>query len=240
MRTSHSVSAVESLTDHQLALERKGPANVRVVDTAIRAVRTKRISLNFALKDVGPSGVSVLELWYTQDGKQWKMCEVVPKSPPYVVEVEEEGRYGFTLVARSGAGLATRRPVSGDEPQVWVLVDQTTPDVQLIEVAPTAAGRSGNALTIRWKAADANFGRVPITLSYAERSDGPWQTIAANVANTGHYTWQLPQGLPSQFLVRVEAVDLAGNVGAMQTPTPVVLDCATPTAAILSVEAGVK
>src|SRR5262249_39012805 len=34
-------------------------------------VGSKRVSLNFELKDVGPSGVSAVELWYTNNGRSW-------------------------------------------------------------------------------------------------------------------------------------------------------------------------
>src|SRR5205814_7780517 len=36
-----------------------------------RLVGSKRVSLNYELKEVGPSGVSQVELWYTQDGRSW-------------------------------------------------------------------------------------------------------------------------------------------------------------------------
>ena len=210
---------------------------VRLVDTAVRVVRSRRITLNFALNDVGPSGVSTVELWYTQDGKDWTMCEAPPKSTPYVVEVDQEGKYGFTLLARSGAGLGKKRPGPGDDPQVWVIVDQTAPDVQLLETRPLKVNR-GAALSIHWKASDTNFGRQPISLSYAERVEGPWHSVAAHLPNTGHYIWQAPSGLPNQFLIRVEATDLAGNMSQAQSPAPVVLDSSTPTVSIVAVEAG--
>jgi hypothetical protein len=100
-----------------------GSPGVRIVGTPVRVVRSRRISLNFALSDIGPSGVSAVELWYTRDGKEWALCDGVPKSPPYLVEVDEEGKYGFTLLARSGAGLSKKPPAPGDEPQIWVIVE---------------------------------------------------------------------------------------------------------------------
>jgi hypothetical protein len=236
-RRSEPAFAPSPAAEAQPSKEKKALHEVRVVDTAVRVVKSRRFTLNFAVKDVGPSGVSAVEVWYTRDGKEWKMRETPPKPPPYVVEVDEEGRYGFTLRARSGVGLGPKPPGPGDEPQVWVVVDQSRPDVQLLEVTPTRANRS-HALVIRWKATDENFGRQPITLSYAEREVGPWYTIAANVFNNGHYIWPLPANLPGQFLVRVEAVDLAGNTGVAQTTTPVVLDNSMPTVSILAVEAG--
>src|SRR5262249_23768586 len=81
--------------------------------------------------------------------------------------------------------------------------------------------------------------RQPITLSYAEQVGGPWRTIAANIENTGSFEWHPPTtGAAGRFLVRVEAIDDAGNVGVAQTPRPVLLDGSRPSVSILNVEGG--
>jgi hypothetical protein len=233
VRVRSTVDVSDSIPGHG----KPGSPGVRIVDTAVRVVKSRRISFNFALSDVGPSGVSAVELWYTRDGKEWTMCEAVPKSPPYIVEVDEEGKYGFTLLARSGVGLGKRRPTPGDEPQIWVIVDGTKPDMQLMETTLLQSTRSPG-LAIRWNASDKNFGPNPIALSYAGREDGPWQVISNHLPNTGQYVWSLPPNLPGQIYIRVEAVDLAGNVGQAQSTSPIVLDNSTPSVSILTVESG--
>jgi hypothetical protein len=201
----------------------------------VRMVNTKRITLNFEVKDVGPSGVSGVELWYTQDCKEWRKYDAPAQAHSYVVEVDEEGMYGFTLLAKSGIGLSHQPPTSGDLPQVWVIVDLTRPRVQLSEVTPTIRGKI-QTVAINWKASDKNLGRHPITLSCAERSTGPWNTIATNLENSGHYHWQVPPGSPARLLMRVEATDLAGNVGMAESRQPVLLDASRPSISILNVE----
>ena len=91
-------------------------------------------------------------------------------------------------------------------------------------------------MNIRWKATDANLGQRPITLAYADQPIGPWTVIMANLENTGTYTWQLPSGVTPRVLVRVEAVDLVGNVGVAQMPEPILLDLSQPTVSIVAVE----
>ena len=199
----------------------------------MRLVNTKRITLNFEVKDVGPSGLANVELWYTQNCRDWKKYDAGANSKAYVVEVDEEGMYGFTLVARSGLGLSKEAPVSGDQPQVWTIVDLTPPEVQVTEVAPNADSKQ---LVIAWKASDKNFSRTPISLSYAETEAGPWRMIAANLENNGKYTWQMPPGTPAKFIVRAEATDLAGNVSRALWSKPLLLDNSTPTVSITNVE----
>ncbi len=217
--------------DHQASGPR-GPA--------VRMVNTKRITINYELKNVGPSGVSGVELWYTQDGKAWKKRDVSSQvRPPYIVEVNEEGLYGFTLLAKNGIGLSKEPPQPGDLPQIWVEVDLTNPVVHLTGVNASCTSKAQNVI-IRWTAQDKNLAPRPITLSYAPKVEGPWTTIATNVPNTGRYVWPLPAEAPARFVVRVEARDSVGNVGSAQTPKPVLLDRSLPDAEIITVDSDGK
>jgi hypothetical protein len=205
-----------------------------------RFVNSRRIRLHYELKDVGPSGVSAIELWCTQDGRSWNRCPL-PKGEsdgpprPLVFEVPGEGIYGFTLLARSGVGLSERPPQIGDPPQVWVEVDLTKPVVQILDVQ-VGQGPDKGKLTITWTAQDKNLAQSPITLSYAQQATGPWTTIAEHLVNTGRYVWQMPEQIPYQFYVRVQAVDLAGNVGEAITRDLVRVDLSLPHVRILSVD----
>ena len=216
------------------------PPPTKPMAAAVRMVNCKRLNLNYEIKDVGPSGVSKVELWYTQDGKKWEKYDTANQPrPPFVVEVKDEGMYGFTLVVRNGVGVGKRPPCTGDQPQMWVLVDTTNPVVKLLDIQVSATGESQH-LNIRWKATDANLSQRPITLSYAEQAGGPWSVIAANVENTGSYAWQLPASVPPRILVRVEAIDLVGNIGVAQLPEPIVMDLSQPSVSIVAVEPASK
>jgi len=201
----------------------------------IRLLNSKRFSLAYAVKDLGPSGLAGVELWYTQDGKTWqKHPSPLHHHSPYVIEVGDEDLYGFTLVAHSGSGVSTQVPKPGDLPQVWVEVDVTSPVVRLLGVEPGTGTKAGT-VTILWSATDKHLGSTPISIAYAERPEGPWQPIADKIANDGCYVWKLTPGLPMQFYVRVQAVDEARNVGEAQTPQPIVGDLARPSISILGV-----
>src|SRR5207248_5983412 len=163
----------------------------------------------------------------------------VRTGPPYVTEVPEEGMYGFTLLAKSGLGLGKKPPQRGDSPQVWVEVDLTKPAVSLTDVRH-GLGAKAREVTITWSATDRNLARRPITLAYAEKAGGPWVPFAANIENTGKYVWAMPAGAPNSFLVRVEAVDLVGNVGSAQSAKPLVIDMSQPSAVILGVDSAEK
>ena len=64
--------------------------------------------------------------------------------------------------------------------------------------------------------------------------------MAANIPNAdGHFTWRMPASpdapLPPQILVRVEAIDQAGNIGSATTPNPISTDLSIPKARVIGV-----
>jgi hypothetical protein len=212
------------------------PPEIRPCNASVRVVNSKRINLNFTVKDVGPSGVSGIDLWYTSDGRTWSKHESTEHHrSPYCIEVSDEGLYGFTLVAHNGAGASKAPPKPGDPPQMWVEVDTTKPVVHLVS-AETHFESKNHTLAVRWTASDKNLGPRPITLAYADQAKGPWTAAATHLENTGRFVWTMPAGMPHGFYVRVEATDLGGNVSRAQTPTPVVLDRSQPSVSLVGVE----
>jgi hypothetical protein len=128
----------------------------------IHFVNSKRISLNYEVKDGGATGSTEVELWCTRDGRTWKKMETLPQGrPPCLVDVDDEDLYGFTLVVHQ-AGTPGKAPREGDRPQVWVEVDVTKPTVWLLGVE-AGKGPEGRQAAIQWKAADKNSSSRPIT-----------------------------------------------------------------------------
>lgn len=204
-----------------------------------RFVNSRHISLNYNIEDEGPSKTSKVEVWTTRDLKSWESYyEDKPPKSPLMFDVNEDGLYGFKLVAYSGVGLSERTPRLGDTPDVWVEVDTKKPEVEYVDVR-VGDGIELGRVFVSWKATDKNFGPEPISLSYATDLQGPWTKFGTSVANSGRYIWRLQKegGNPYQFYVRVEATDLAGNVGSKDTSDLVKVDLARPKAKIIEVDA---
>ncbi|MCI0463667.1 MAG: hypothetical protein L0Z62_42575 [Gemmataceae bacterium] len=213
------------------------------VDPNRRLINSKTVRLNFEIKDKGPSGISLVELWVTQDGRSWGKHPLAAEqqkaeTSPLVFAVEGEGVYGFTVVARSGVGLGARPPQLGDRPDLWVEVDLTRPVVHLHQVI-VGQGPDKGKLTVMWTASDKNLHATPISITYSEQPTGPWQPMTADrIANTGRYVWTMPAQVPYQFHVKVEALDSAGNIGEAVTSELVKVDLSQPRVKILNVEPG--
>ena len=185
---------------------------------------------------VGPSNIGSVELYLTKDeGRTWqKWADDPDLKPPITAELPGEGVYGFRLVIHSGAGLSKGTPQSGDLPEMRVEVDTTPPVVELYELRPDPS--RPNTLILTWTAKDKNLAADPITLQWAERPDGSvWNSIAAGLANSGQYLWQLPPNMPPRVYLRVSARDTAGNTGVAETREPMLVDLNKPEGRLLRI-----
>ena len=201
-----------------------------------KIVNSTDIKIDYKLEDVGPSGVSIVELWYTRDGRTWQRYgEDADKTPPFDAKLPGEGVYGLTLVVKSGVGIGDRPPQTGDQPQMWIEVDLTKPIVQ-IQSVEAGRGHDSGTLTVTWKADDKNIAPQPISIYFSEQADGPWTPMAGGLENTGRYIWRIPPNTPFRFFVRVEALDKGGNIGRADTKQPVIVDLSTPRGRLIGVD----
>jgi hypothetical protein len=247
-----------------------GPAPVAVWSGAPSAAPTVEVSraqsinylafdLGYEVESRGPSGIGRLDLWVTRDdGKTWlkwsqhdgKAASVrvnlaVPANP------QPEGAYGFRVVPVSGAGLSEREPVSGDAPDLRVVVDTTQPQLDIFP--PVGDPNSPDTLVIQWKATDRNFGDDPITVEWSDKPTGGWQPAAGTadvlqagagnapqvrrLPNTGSFAWRVPAGVAPRVYLKLTARDAAGNVREVITRDPILVDLVKPKAKISGIVA---
>jgi hypothetical protein len=197
-------------------------------------INTLRASLDYRIDQVGPSGVGKVEVWLTSDnGNTWQMrSEDGFRRSPADFDLPGDGLYGVRLVITNGNGFGGRAPVSGDQPQCWIEVDTTPPMVQLREIEPVT---NGGPIDIRWMVNDKNLGPEPINLYYSTRKEGSWQPMAHGLKNDGLYRWTFPRDMGSQFFIRIEAIDQAGNVTRVDSPAAIVLDMTEPRASVVGI-----
>jgi hypothetical protein len=210
--------------------------------------------MSYEVESRGPSGISRVDLWVTRDdGRTWmKWSQHDGKGTSVRVNLgvpanpQPEGAYGFRVVPVSGAGLSEREPAAGDAPDLRVVVDVTSPQLDLFP--PVGDPSSADTLVIQWKSSDKNFGEEPIAIEWSDKPTGPWQSVALGqdgvqlagtmatqprkLANTGSYAWRVPAGLPPKVFLRVTATDAAGNHKEIITRDPVLVDLVKPRAKI--------
>ncbi len=183
---------------------------------------SKTFSLDYALDEETISSVTQVELWGTVDGgKSWDHWDNDPdRTSPFDIQVEEEGLFGFRMVIVNSNGLSGSAPRAGEEPDVWVHVDTQLPSARILS-ALYGKGQEAGSLVIEFTCQDNLFGDRPISLYFSENPQGPWTTIAAGLPNSGRYVWRADPNMPRKINLKIEAVDLAGNVGGHVGDMPI-------------------
>jgi hypothetical protein len=228
---NHSAIAPEPVPRVPEHLQRSTTASRR------RVVDSRKFQIGYNLEGVGPSGIGSVELYITEDnGTNWYHYGADDDhQSPILVEVPREGTYGFALGVRSGAGLTSEPPQKGDPPSIVVVVDQTTPRLEMFPVEQ-GLGKNVNKLLISWRCEDENLAEKPVSLFYSPSGQAPWLPISGPAENTGRFVWTIGSGLPVKLYLRIEARDLAGHVQTIDSPQPIVVDLSRPTAKIIDVE----
>lgn len=198
-------------------------------------VASKSFAVDYEIKNSGPAGVKKVEMYITRDnGKTWQLLgEDADRTPPFDVTLPEEGRYGLRVVVMSPAGWQ-QAPKPGEVPRIQVEVDTTPPEAELYQLIPDPASAT-DSLLIRWSAKDAHLAAQPVNLYFAERPEGPWWAVKTGLPPAGQYSWKVPQGVPPEVYLRLEARDQAGNVSRANTPEPVSVDLSRPVAEVIAI-----
>ena len=204
-------------------------------------INSTHVVLDYRIDQVGPSGVSKVEIWMTPDeGRTWqRLCEVPNHRSPAEFDLPREGVYGVCVVVTNGNSISDPPPSSGTVPDWWIEVDTTRPVAQLQSVRPGAAEDAGTLL-ITWAASDKNLSGEPIDLYYATSREGPWMAIGRGLRNDGAYRWQAPHDGVGKYFIRMDVTDRAGNLTRCETPEAVVLDLMHPKAKVLGVSVSVS
>ena len=180
---------------------------------ATQIIGTKRFRLDYGIDAIDPSGVARVDLWTTLDGINWNAWGSDPNNQsPFPVEVQNDGRYGFRIVVHSKDGLTGQGPSSGDDADIWILIDTQSPLTQISSV-PYGRGEEAGRLVINYSVTDDQLTLRPITLAYAASPQGPWTLIGEGLRNESRYVWKPGVQVPEQIYLRIDALDKAGNVG---------------------------
>ncbi|MEC8475543.1 MAG: hypothetical protein VXZ38_12880 [Planctomycetota bacterium] len=188
----------------------------------LRFSKGKRFSLDYELEAVGLQGAESIELYGTTDnGKTWQLWGSDPdQQSPFDIETQDVGVFGFRICVVGRNGLASPRPLTGEAPDIFVVVDVDDPQVRITGAKYGEGSRVGS-LVISYECVDRNLPLRPITLAFSDSLEGPWTTIVAGLRNEGQYIWAADPSLPRQLYLRIDAVDEAGNRGVYLLDQPI-------------------
>jgi hypothetical protein len=201
-----------------------------------QVVNSLRFTLDYDVEAIGPSGLRSIELWGTPDaGKTWRRFGSDPDMrSPIGVNAPAEGTYGFRMVIENGSGVGDKPPVAGDVPDIWITVDTSKPEAQLLSVDGAESG-DGTEMLIHWEASDRQLSARPVSL-YFSAPNGQWYPIATGLTNTGSYAWKLGDRVPREVQIRLKVRDEAGNETVIDSSDSVVADRLRPKSRIQAVK----
>ena len=202
-----------------------------------KVVKANAFNIGYSLDQIGPSGVGAVDLYITEDsGRSWFHYGSDPdRKSPFSVRVSKSGLFGFAIRARSGIGLSDDPPQPGHPPEIVIVVDQIAPRPRLGNLTQ-GQGLTHNQVQFSWVLTDADLPEQSVMLSRAYSPTGPWEPISGWIENSGRYIWTLDQTIDRPIYIRLEARDLAGNLGKADSDQPMQIDLTRPSARILDVE----
>jgi hypothetical protein len=188
--------------------------------------------LEYAVDVPNPTRV---EGYATKDGGQsWqKLGEDAEHKSPFEFELPGDGTYGLVLVV-STPNHPAQPPAAGDTPDWWVEIVTGKPTVMMSEVK-LGTGDENGQLVLKWSSEAKHLGPNPVSLYWAPSTSGPWALGATGMKSTGTARWAVPQDAGSKFFLKLEATDLAGNVGKWESKEPVSLATEKPHVHIIGV-----
>lgn len=199
-------------------------------------VNHRVFEIAYEVQDVGPSGVSAVQLFVTENnGREWfRYGDDSDLRSPFQVDTRGEGTFGFEVRVRNGLGFSDPPPQPGDLPTIVVTVDQTPPAVEL--AVPQVIAKGSGRISLNWQVSDTHLSEAPVRLEQAVSSSGPWTPVFDWQPNQGSHQVPIQPGMPGALYFRLLARDDAGNIAAAQTTRPVLIDQQRPTAKLLSVQ----
>ncbi|HWL09356.1 MAG TPA: hypothetical protein VNQ76_13190 [Planctomicrobium sp.] len=206
-------------------------------NASLRYLNSLLFRMGYNLQEVGPSGVSQVDLYITEDGgKQWFHYGVDPdRVSPMEISVPKDGEYGFAFRVTNGQGLVPVPPQPGEAPETTVVVDRVAPTATIHPVR-YADRKDLNQVLISWTTRETDLAERSVALSYSTTGTGPWIPIQNWQPNAGQLVWTVPSTLNQSFYVRLELRDRAGNVSSAQTDSPFLIDRSQPRARVTEIE----
>lgn len=186
---------------------------------------SRQVVLHYEVDSADGVPIKVVELWGSPDqGRGWmKLGDDRDARSPMDATFPADGLWGLRMNVVC-AGGPDRTPTPGAAPTAYVEVDTRRPTVAIKPPVHTQ-----DQVRVRWSATDNNLAAHSVRLWYSTSPAGPWEVIASQLANSGEYTWRPAFELDgATVFFRVEAQDMAGNVGKSDSNSGLALRRAMP------------
>lgn len=118
------------------------------------------------------------------------------------------------------------------------VIDSSAPLLSLDSLTGGQLLKGGSSAAINWTATDANFGSNPIALDYSSDGGSNWTSITAATANSGTFTWPVPNVDASNYRIKVTAVDRVSQTTWVASASNIKIDKSEPVVTLTSLTGG--
>lgn len=151
------------------------------------------------------STLKEIRLYVKDDpSKSWLLQDkVAPAQTYFTFRAPREGEYWFAVVTVDKMGKAVPGDLRNEAPGVIVVLDSQPPQVDVRPLPPCPEGTVFQTVV-----RDANLDLTKLHVSY-QSGDMEWRSLDPHPARMDHYC--IPEQAVCTGMVRVDAIDLAGN-----------------------------
>jgi hypothetical protein len=152
-------------------------------------------------------GIRQVKLYVARNGENtwYQEAAVPPDRDAFTFIAKEDGIYWFTMVEEDLQGRNLPADLTRTPPDLKVLVDTIQPRIQF-----TNAKRTGEEIVIEWAVDDKNPDENKTQVHFrAAGSDDYWQEVTLPAGSKSGV--RFAAGTPGPVIVRVTAIDAAGN-----------------------------
>ena len=200
--------------------------------------RSPVVEIPFHSVDSGPAGVASADLYVCLDeGKDWKKVGRTDRLTPtdsgkvmagkFTFYAQEEGRYGFDIVATDRAGNIEPGP---DQVALVVVVDTSPPQLEIRTPLPKARIRRGETVPVAWSYQDISPAREFVLMARqtqpSTQATADWTELAQLGPDARRYDWSTSGLAAGVYELKLMARDVAENLAS----TTLALHVETPTA----------
>ncbi len=232
LRLNDDKANVSGLATGRVELEIRGTEVARSVIINGRAEKDSLRVFYVSSNSVGipihcaPEGreqmARIMLLVSDDEGKTYNRVDDKPAhAKQFRFKAPRDRMYWFVVQLVDKHGSSQPANPSRARPSMKMCVDTSPPVAFFQSIRPAKGASPGRPLVLAWTATDSNLEETPITLEWAEKTDGPWNLIGAGPrVNSGRYVWRLPEHIPARFHVRLRVRDKAGNESISTQPFP--------------------
>ncbi|HXX94242.1 MAG TPA: hypothetical protein VEN81_11455, partial [Planctomycetota bacterium] len=188
------------------------------------------VNIVYEIRNRGSAPLRKVTLYYRPEHvKEWIKYGDDPDQESPMLFAKADGKYGIYVVCATEAGLASDRrqmpPEEGTEPQLWLTIDATPPQLTLESFSNGGYVMAGAVMDVAWKMLEANPDPKGMEIQHSPDGGITWTVVATGVDPTkGTHRWIVPNSPGARHKIRLLCTDRFGNRGQVESEKPFTID----------------